>query len=121
MGGSYMTLLNTVANLGGSWPQPTVLWLVQHFTVTEQPCTVSTRPPTYSHTRSHTHSLTQATYPPIYPPTYSPTCPPTPRSAARQVGLHPARWFLPAGCGLDHPGGVLAARHGADDPQVNVL
>ena len=24
-----MTLLNTVANLGGSWPQPTVLWLVQ--------------------------------------------------------------------------------------------
>ena len=26
VGGSYMTLLNTVANLGGSWPQPTVLF-----------------------------------------------------------------------------------------------
>jgi PAT family acetyl-CoA transporter-like MFS transporter 1 len=28
IGGSYMTLLNTAANLGGTWPAPLVMWLV---------------------------------------------------------------------------------------------
>jgi len=32
IGGTYMTLLNTVANLGGSWPQPVALWCVGKFT-----------------------------------------------------------------------------------------
>lgn len=32
IGGSYMTLLNTVANLGGNWPSTTALWLVDKLT-----------------------------------------------------------------------------------------
>jgi PAT family acetyl-CoA transporter-like MFS transporter 1 len=28
IGGSYMTLLNTAANLGGTWPASFVMWLV---------------------------------------------------------------------------------------------
>lgn len=28
IGGSYMTLLNTAANLGGTWPAPVVMWLI---------------------------------------------------------------------------------------------
>jgi PAT family acetyl-CoA transporter-like MFS transporter 1 len=32
IGGSYMTLLNTAANLGGTWPASTVMWLVSRFT-----------------------------------------------------------------------------------------
>ena len=31
-GGTYMTLLNTLANLGGTWPATVVLWLVDVFT-----------------------------------------------------------------------------------------
>ena len=31
-GGTYMTLLNTIANLGGSWPTPLALYLVGEFT-----------------------------------------------------------------------------------------
>ncbi|KAH9508685.1 hypothetical protein Btru_049637 [Bulinus truncatus] len=42
IGGTYMTLLNTVANLGGNWPSTLTLWLVDHFTwkscSTGQPC-----------------------------------------------------------------------------------
>eukprot|EP00035_Acanthoeca_spectabilis_P002144 m.85399 g.85399 ORF g.85399 m.85399 type:complete len:467 (-) comp11381_c0_seq1:248-1648(-) len=38
LGASFMTLLNTIANLGGSWPQPTVLWLVDKFTIKTIPC-----------------------------------------------------------------------------------
>lgn len=33
IGGTYMTLLNTVANLGGNWPSTTSLWLVDKLTV----------------------------------------------------------------------------------------
>ena len=32
IGGTYMTLLNTVANMGGSWPQPVALWIVGKLT-----------------------------------------------------------------------------------------
>ncbi|KAK7094194.1 acetyl-coenzyme A transporter 1-like [Littorina saxatilis] len=32
IGGTYMTLLNTVANLGGNWPGTFFLWLVDHLT-----------------------------------------------------------------------------------------
>ncbi|XP_059142088.1 acetyl-coenzyme A transporter 1-like [Physella acuta] len=32
IGGTYMTLLNTVANLGGNWPSTLTLWLVDHVT-----------------------------------------------------------------------------------------
>merc|ERR1711963_1355402 len=32
IGGTYMTLLNTVANLGGNWPSTVALWLVDHLT-----------------------------------------------------------------------------------------
>ncbi len=32
IGGSYMTLLNTAANLGGTWPASFVMWLVGHLT-----------------------------------------------------------------------------------------
>ncbi|XP_076451618.1 LOW QUALITY PROTEIN: acetyl-coenzyme A transporter 1-like [Babylonia areolata] len=32
IGGTYMTLLNTVANLGGNWPTTFTLWLVDHLT-----------------------------------------------------------------------------------------
>merc|ERR1719362_1030217 len=39
IGGSYMTLLNTAANLGGTWPSPIVMWLVGQFTVSPT-CTV---------------------------------------------------------------------------------
>jgi len=28
VGGTYMTLLNTVANFGGNWPSTVALWLV---------------------------------------------------------------------------------------------
>lgn len=44
-----MTLMNTIANLGGTWPKFFVLWLVDLFTVkscepsedgTEQQCTI---------------------------------------------------------------------------------
>ena len=33
LGGTYMTLLNTVSNLGGTWPRLPVLWLVNRCTV----------------------------------------------------------------------------------------
>lgn len=33
IGGTYMTLLNTIANLGGNWPTTTSLWLVDKLTV----------------------------------------------------------------------------------------
>lgn len=33
IGGTYMTLLNTVANLGGNWPSTTSLWLVDKLTI----------------------------------------------------------------------------------------
>lgn len=31
-GGTYMTLLNTLSNLGGTWPSTVALWLVDVFT-----------------------------------------------------------------------------------------
>ncbi|CAL1531033.1 unnamed protein product [Lymnaea stagnalis] len=37
IGGTYMTLLNTVANLGGNWPSTLTLWVVDH--VTWKSCT----------------------------------------------------------------------------------
>uniref|UniRef100_A0A6G1SH95 Acetyl-coenzyme A transporter 1 n=1 Tax=Aceria tosichella TaxID=561515 RepID=A0A6G1SH95_9ACAR len=33
IGGSYMTLLNTITNLGGNWPSTTALWLVDKLTI----------------------------------------------------------------------------------------
>lgn len=39
VGGTYMTLLNTLSNLGGNWPSTVVLWLVDVLTVRE--CVVS--------------------------------------------------------------------------------
>lgn len=39
IGGTYMTLLNTVSNLGGTWPRPLVLKAVDYFTVSS--CSVS--------------------------------------------------------------------------------
>ena len=35
IGGTYLTLLNTITNLGGTWPKFFVLWAVDVFTVTE--------------------------------------------------------------------------------------
>lgn len=35
IGGSYMTLLNTMANLGGTWPASVIMFLVGKFTVPE--------------------------------------------------------------------------------------
>lgn len=32
VGGTYMTLLNTLNNLGGNWPSTTALWLVDLLT-----------------------------------------------------------------------------------------
>lgn len=32
IGGTYMTLLNTVSNLGGNWPATTMLWFVDELT-----------------------------------------------------------------------------------------
>lgn len=32
IGGTYMTLLNTLANLGGNWPATVALWLVEGLT-----------------------------------------------------------------------------------------
>jgi PAT family acetyl-CoA transporter-like MFS transporter 1 len=32
VGGTYMTLLNTLSNLGGNWPSTTALWLVDSLT-----------------------------------------------------------------------------------------
>lgn len=29
VGGTYMTLLNTLSNLGGNWPNTVALWLVE--------------------------------------------------------------------------------------------
>ena len=31
IGGSYMTLLNTIANLGGTWPSSFIMWLISKF------------------------------------------------------------------------------------------
>lgn len=39
IGGTYMTLLNTISNLGGNWPATLVLWLVDHLSMKE--CTVN--------------------------------------------------------------------------------
>lgn len=33
IGGTYMTLLNTIANLGGNWPQTMSLWFVDHLSM----------------------------------------------------------------------------------------
>ncbi|KAL9181903.1 hypothetical protein ACHAXT_012246 [Thalassiosira profunda] len=33
IGGSYMTLLNTFANLGGTWPSSVIMWLIGQYTV----------------------------------------------------------------------------------------
>lgn len=44
IGGTYMTLLNTVTNLGGNWPSTVALWMVDPLTlkgcqgVVEQSC-----------------------------------------------------------------------------------
>ncbi|XP_053566050.1 acetyl-coenzyme A transporter 1 [Bombina bombina] len=35
IGGTYMTLLNTVSNLGGNWPSTMALWFVDHLTTKE--------------------------------------------------------------------------------------
>ena len=35
VGGTYMTLLNTVTNLGGNWPSTLALWLVDPLTSKE--------------------------------------------------------------------------------------
>lgn len=35
IGGTYMTLLNTVANLGGNWPVTLALWFVDPLTSRE--------------------------------------------------------------------------------------
>lgn len=35
IGGTYMTLLNTVTNLGGNWPSTLALWLVDPLTFKE--------------------------------------------------------------------------------------
>ena len=35
MGGTYMTLLNTIANLGSKWPNSSALWLLPKLTHTE--------------------------------------------------------------------------------------
>lgn len=32
IGGTYMTLLNTLANIGGTWPQALALWFVELLT-----------------------------------------------------------------------------------------
>lgn len=32
LGGTYMTLLNTICNLGGNWPTTVALWLVDPLT-----------------------------------------------------------------------------------------
>lgn len=43
IGGTYMTLLNTIANLGGNWPSTFSLWLVDKLTV--ETCTeICTKP-----------------------------------------------------------------------------
>lgn len=39
IGGTYMTLLNTISNLGGNWPATLVLWLVDPLSMKE--CTVN--------------------------------------------------------------------------------
>ncbi|SCU99596.1 LANO_0F02586g1_1 [Lachancea nothofagi CBS 11611] len=39
IGGTYLTLLNTLSNLGGTWPRILVLWMIDHFTKYE--CLVS--------------------------------------------------------------------------------
>lgn len=33
IGGTYMTLLNTVTNLGGNWPSTVALWMVDPLTL----------------------------------------------------------------------------------------
>merc|ERR1711974_24832 len=40
MGGTYMTLLNTLANLGGMWPPTLAFYLVDSFTCRESACVV---------------------------------------------------------------------------------
>lgn len=35
IGGTYMTLLNTVTNLGGNWPATVALWMVDPLTFKE--------------------------------------------------------------------------------------
>lgn len=35
IGGTYMTLLNTVTNLGGNWPSTVALWMVDPLTSKE--------------------------------------------------------------------------------------
>ena len=45
IGGSYMTLLNTAANLGGTWPASFVMWLVSRLTQDET-CSIVTDPST---------------------------------------------------------------------------
>ena len=35
IGGTYMTLLNTVSNLGGNWPSTVARWLVDPLTIKE--------------------------------------------------------------------------------------
>jgi len=49
IGGTYMTLLNTITNLGGNWPSTLSLWLVDKLTV--QNCTEVCR---YNSTQSAT-------------------------------------------------------------------
>lgn len=43
IGGTYMTLLNTISNLGGNWPSTTSLWLVDKLTFSNctQVCTTT--------------------------------------------------------------------------------
>lgn len=56
IGGTYMTLLNTVSNLGGTWPRPLVLKSVDYFT--KSYCSVnSEKEPLLTLAASHTLHL----------------------------------------------------------------
>lgn len=61
IGGTYMTLLNTVTNLGGNWPSTMALWMVDPLTSKEcqgaigQSCSTA-EAAGVSKGRSHMHS-----------------------------------------------------------------
>ena len=44
IGGTYMTLLNTMSNFGGSWPDTLMLWLVDP--LTSKRCIIASGIPT---------------------------------------------------------------------------
>lgn len=102
IGGTYMTLLNTVTNLGGNWPSTMALWLVDPLTSKE--CRGAVEQSCGSAAAAEVNRQPHAIGPraPLHKPTVLPSLlPPAVRQRGRRLRDHPGRLLRGVGgvCG----------------------